>query len=314
MEDWRGRGSGRPDPGVLRIHCQYFSRLGWALFALMMSMLAVQVLAGVPVGILAPWLLGEPVFLWALSVLSVYGVGLPAFCLVLRGTASARPAQARPLGLARFLQVYVICLCAMYLANYFTLTLTELIGLLRGKAVSNPVEQMEAYPELLNLLLGCVIAPVSEELMFRRLLLDRLRPYGDKFAVLASALCFGLFHGNLNQLFYAVAIGLVLGYVALRTGRIWQSTLLHAMLNFISVGLLPLLEPLGDTGMNLLAALVLGAIVLGLVFFITLRRELRFAPGTVSLSGGWTWRLFFENPGVLCFCLLSLALCASYLL
>lgn len=314
MEERRVTPGGRPDPGELRSHCQYFSRLGWALFAQMIAMIAVQVAASVPVGLLAPHLLREPIFLWVLSVVSVYGVGFPAFCLVLRGTSAPRRPEPRPMEPARFLQAYVICLCLMYLANYLTLTLTGLIGLLRGEAVTNPVEQTAAYPTVLNLLLGCVIAPAAEEFMFRRLLLDRLRPYGDRFAVVASALCFGLFHGNLNQYFYAFAIGLVLGYVALRTGLIWQNILLHAMINFISVGLLPLLEALGDLGTSLLAVLVLGAIFLGIVFLAALRRELRFDPGSVSLSAGWTWRVFFENPGILCFCLLSLALCTSYLL
>ena len=86
------------------------------------------------------------------------------------------------------------------------------------------------------------------------------------------------------------------------------------MINFISVGLIPLLDPLGEIGTMLLAILVLGAIILGIVFFLALRRDLRFAPGTVSLSTGWKWRVFFENPGVICFCLVTLALCVSYLL
>ena len=314
MQDWRVNPSGPPDPQVLRAHCQYFSRLGWALFAQMLSMLIVQVVAALPAQLLAPHLLSDPVFLWVLSVVSVYGVSFPIFCLVLRGTPAVRPAERRPLEPVRFLQVYVICLCAMYLSNYFTLTLLELVGLLRGEAVTNPVNQIAAYPTVLNVLLGCVIAPVTEELMFRKLLLNRLRPYGGRFAVIASALCFGLFHGNLNQLFYAFAIGLVLGYVALRTGCIWQNILLHAMINFISVGLLPLLEPLGEAGTLLLAVLVLGAILLGIVFLVALRRDVYFTPALTPLTTGWTWRVFFENPGVICFCLLSLALCAAYLI
>ena len=314
MEDWRITSSGRPAPSELRAHCQYFSRLGWALFAQMLSMLVVQVVISVPVGLLSPQLLNDPVFLWGLSAVSVYGVSFPIFCLVLRGVPAPPRPEARPLGPARFFQAYVICLCVMYVANYFTLILTDLIGLLRGNTVTNPVDQIGAYPTILNILLGCVIAPVSEELMFRKLLLDRLRPYGGRFAVIASALCFGLFHGNLNQLFYAVAIGLALGCTALRTGRLWQNILLHAMINFISVGLLPLLEPLGEFGTLLLAALVLGAVVLGIVFLTALRRDLRFPPSTVDLSVGWTWRVFFENPGVICFCLLSLGLCVTYLL
>src|SRR5699024_2978381 len=126
----------------------------------------------------------------------------------------------------------------------------------RGQAVTNPVDSLAGYPTVLNLLLGCVIAPVSEEYLFRYLLLNRLRPYGDKFAILASALCFGLFHGNLNQLFYAFAVGALFAYVVLQTGCLWQSILLHALINFTSVGLVPLLELLGQTGELLTSLLV----------------------------------------------------------
>lgn len=314
MQDWRVKPLGRPAPAELRTHCQYFSRLGWALFAQMFAMLAVQVAVSALVGLLAPELLYDPIFQWTLSVVSAYGVGFPVFCLVIRGVSAPPAETGRPLGPARFFQVYLIVLALMYLTNMATLAVTTLIGLLRGESVVNPVEQMESYPVILTTLLGCVIAPITEEVMFRGLLLNRLRPYGEKFAVVASALCFGLFHGNLNQVFYAFAIGLVFAYVALRTGRLWQVMLLHAMVNSISVLILPLLEPLGEAGEALLGLLVLAAIAVGIVFLVVLKREVRFAPSASPLSAGWTWRVFFENPGMVCFCLLFAALCAVYLL
>ena len=314
MQDWRVKSLDRPAPSELRVHCQYFSQLGWALFAQMLSMLTVQVVVSALVGLLAPALLSDPIFLWTLSVVSAYGVGFPAFCLMIRRVDARFSELGRPLGPARFFQAYLIVLALMYLTNMATLAFTALIGLLRGETVVNPVEQMESYPVALTTLLGCVIAPITEELMFRRLLLNRLRPYGEKFAVVASALCFGLFHGNLNQVFYAFAIGLVFAYVALRTGRLWQVMLLHAMVNSISVLILPLLEPLGTAGENLLSLLVFIAIVVGIVFLVALRREVRFAPSPSPLSAGWTWRVFFENPGMACFCVLFVALCVIYLL
>ena len=149
--------------------------------------------------------------------------------------------------------------------------------------------------------------------MFRKLLLERLRPYGERFALWISALCFGLFHGNLSQFFYACVIGLALGYVALRTGRVWQPMLLHAMINAVSTILVPLLEPFGAAGDAALSALVLGSIGLGALFFAELRREPLWsdAPGPLPLR--WAWRVFFESPGVACFLLLALALCAAWL-
>ena len=52
---------------------------------------------------------------------------------------------------------------------------------------------------------------------------------------MASALCFGLFHGNLNQFFYAFLLGLVLAELALSTGCLWQAVLLHALVNLFSI-------------------------------------------------------------------------------
>lgn len=72
---------------------QPFSRLGWALFAQMAVMLAAQWGVLLLARAARPGLLGEPVFLWAASVLGPDGLGIPAACLVLRGTA-APPAPA----------------------------------------------------------------------------------------------------------------------------------------------------------------------------------------------------------------------------
>ena len=48
-----------------------------------------------------------------------------------------------------------------------------------------------------------VLAPVMEELIFRKVLIDRTIVYGDKAAVVLSGLLFGVFHGNFHQFFYA---------------------------------------------------------------------------------------------------------------
>ena len=297
----------------LRRHREGFSRLGWALTAQMAVMLAAQTLLLLLARFLAPGLAERGAFLWLVSALSAYGAGVPAFCLALRGTEAPPPRPGRPRGPGGFLRTYAAALGLMYAVNLGTLLLMGLIGLLRGQAVENPVDHMADYPAVLNLLLGCAIAPVCEELLFRRLLLERLRPYGERFALWASALCFGLFHGNLSQFFYACAIGGVLAAVAMRTGRLWQCIALHALLNLVGVGLVPLLSLLGEAGDWVLAALVAGVIPLGLACLAGLRRRFRPEPGRRGLTAGETWRCFLTNPGMLCFLALSLLLAAAYL-
>lgn len=297
----------------LRGHRERFSRLGWALAAQMAAMLAVQTALLLAAQALAPALVRSGVFLWLVSVLSAYGAGVPAAWLVLRGTEEAPPQPGAPLGPGRFFRSYLAGLGLMYLVNLATLALMGLVGLLRGQTVENPVDNMADYPLVLNLLLGCVIAPVCEEYLFRGLLLNRLRPYGERFAVWASALCFGLFHGNFSQFFYACAIGVLFAGVVLKTGRLRQAMLLHALINFVGTGLIPLLSGLGEAGNWLLTLLVLAAMFVGLAFLPAMRREFSPAPGWKGLTAGEAWRCFLANPGMLCFLALFLLLAGSYL-
>ncbi len=297
----------------LRGHRERFSRLGWALVAQMAAMLAVQTALLLAAQVLAPVLVRSGVFLWLVSVLSAYGAGVPAAWLVLRGTGEAPPQPGAPLGPGRFFRSYLAGLGLMYLVNLATLALMGLVGLLRGQTVENPVDNMADYPLVLNLLLGCVIAPVCEEYLFRGLLLNRLRPYGERFAVWASALCFGLFHGNFSQFFYACAIGVLFAGVVLKTGRLRQAMLLHALINFVGTGLIPLLSGLGEAGDWLLTLLVLAAMFVGLAFLPAMRREFSPAPGWKGLTAGEAWRCFLANPGMLCFLALFLLLAGSYL-
>jgi len=84
-------------------------------------------------------------------------------------------------------------------------------------------------------LMTAVAAPVFEELIFRKTLIDKLRVLGEREALLISSLLFGLVHQNSAQFFYAYGAGLMLGMLYLRTGRVGYTMLLHAMVNGFSV-------------------------------------------------------------------------------
>ena len=72
--------------------------------------------------------------------------------------------------------------------------------------------------------------------------MKRLRVYGDKTAIIYTALAFGLFHGNINQIPFTIACGLVLGYTLVKTNNIKYTILLHIMLNSIAVILTLLMQ------------------------------------------------------------------------
>ena len=192
----------------------------------------------------------------------------------------------------------------LYLANIVTLSLMDALAALRGEPISNPLDAMEDLPVAFNLIYSCLLAPVCEELCFRWMILRRLRPWGDGFALCASALLFALVHGNLYQMIYAFAVGLVLGGIVLYTGNIRGCMLLHAGVNFVSAGLLPLGGLMRETGNLVLAMLVLVSMLWALYWtFFRRRAELiDFADGT-SWGDGETWGHFLVNPAMTLFVL-----------
>lgn len=80
--------------------------------------------------------------------------------------------------------------------------------------------------------IAMVIVPaIFEELLFRKAILNYSKSYGKAFAVIFSALLFGLFHMNLNQGIFAFFIGILFGVIAIKTSSIKIPVLLHLLNN-----------------------------------------------------------------------------------
>ena len=282
-----------------------FSRVGAAMLAMILLPVGAQLLLQGLALAWAPALLEDTVFLYAVSALSTYGIGFPAAMLVLLTLRpEGRDPERRRLNAQTWLGLWLLAIGWLYIANMVTLSLMDVLTTLRGEAIPNPVEALGELPVAFNLIYSCLLAPVCEELCFRWMILRRLRPWGDGFAVCASALLFALVHGNLYQMLYAFAVGLVLGGILLHTGSLKGCILLHAGVNFISAGLLPLANVLGESGNLLLALLVLVSMVWALSWTFFQRREqlVDFAADT-GWGDGETWGHFGVNPGMTLFVL-----------
>lgn len=282
-----------------------FSRVGAAMLAMILLPVGAQLLLQGLALAWVPALLEDTVFLYAVSALSTYGIGFPAAMLVLLTLRpEGRDPERRRLNAQTWLGLWLLAIGWLYIANMVTLSLMDVLTTLRGEAIPNPVEALGELPVAFNLIYSCLLAPVCEELCFRWMILRRLRPWGDGFAVCASALLFALVHGNLYQMLYAFAVGLVLGGILLHTGSLKGCILLHAGVNFVSAGLLPLASLLGESGNLLLALLVLVSMVWALSWTFFQRREqlVDFAADT-GWGDGETWGHFGVNPGMTLFVL-----------
>jgi len=92
---------------------------------------------------------------------------------------------------------------------------------------------------LLLVVLVVVCAPIVEELFFRGLVMRSIEArWTDGLAIIVSAVLFGLVHFNLYTLPALILFGVILGYLAQRTGRLGMPILAHAGFNATTVALL----------------------------------------------------------------------------
>ena len=172
----------------------------------------------------------------------------------------------------------------IFVMMYAVGTVFNLVGTFISKAApAGGTEQLDMINKMVSsglptgIMMTVIIAPILEELIFRKLMLDRIRNYGEKTAIVFSALCFGLFHENLTQFLYAFIIGLFLGYVYCKTGKVLYTMIMHALVNLISSSIMLLLPMLsnGTRGKVILAVMAVTIAVLFVMGVVQLIRHLR---------------------------------------
>lgn len=135
----------------------------------------------------------------------------------------------------------LLCLWSVCLTLGVAMGLSALLSILfhflsvEDKVYSGVDAIIGTAPALIQLLSVAVAAPLSEELMFRAIMLNRLRSKMPTWlAIVLSSLLFGLTHGNLTQFIHAGLLGIVLGYVYVRSGSLLVPILCHLANNLLS--------------------------------------------------------------------------------
>ncbi|MDO5517992.1 MAG: CPBP family intramembrane metalloprotease [Clostridium sp.] len=109
----------------------------------------------------------------------------------------------------------------------------------------------EAKYITLFILYTCVIAPICEEIIFRGIILSSMKKYGNLTAIMVSSILFSMFHFNLVQFINPVLMGIMFGFIALKSKSIKPCIVVHMFNNslimvtmLISKSNMPLLESL----------------------------------------------------------------------
>ena len=260
--------------------------------------------------LLEPWResMGDSLYTMA-CLLSMYPVAFPLSFLVVRTIPARGPSWQFPVGGGRFAAIFLICLGAMFTGNLIGQLLMFVVSLLTGQPMVNDVQELIMGMEPWSILVAAVIiAPIVEELLFRKFLLDRVACYGQLTAVLMSGGLFALAHGNFYQFFYAFALGVIFAYVYLRTGRIRYTIALHMLVNFCGSIVPILILRHMQTDMLTGAVLVMGwyfvlgaGVIGGIVFLIVGRKQIWFYRMAERIPAGKWIGAVCVNLGVILF-------------
>ncbi|MGN0158163.1 MAG: lysostaphin resistance A-like protein [Brotaphodocola sp.] len=280
-----------------------FSTIGWALAVYYLVCVGAQILFSIfleKFEHLLPEFVWSDDFMMIASQIIMYGIGFPVFYCLVRNLPSWFLSEKKRISPGHLFVVFVICMGAAYIGNLIGNVLMLISDLMFGTQSMNPVTDAVLNMSPVGMFLTTVVAaPIMEEWMFRKILIDRLVPFGQKAAVVASGLSFGLFHGNFYQFFYAFSLGMIFAYLYSYTGKLRYNVLLHMGINLIG-GVLPLLWEkwagmsviLYWLGMIFMGTLVIIAIVAAIVLAAIFAGRLRWFPAWERPEKGICYSVF----------------------
>lgn len=320
----------------LRTSRRTFSRIGFGLTLILGATVYAQALWMIVAELIwgkSNWTETTMTGMWLSNFVPMYLIGFPAGILLMLWMPRQAP-ETQKLSVKGLLLYLLMSFPLMQGGNLIGTLLSFLFS---GGQAENPLNELAMDTGFLKILFMVILAPLMEELIFRKVLLDRVGKYGERVAVLFSGLLFGLFHGNLFQFFYAFFLGCLLAVVYLRTGKLRYPVLLHAIINFQGSVIAPWVISMTDLEamesllanpdfssvlpqlMEILPGLAIyygySLIIIGLNIagtVVLIRRLIRFRWRSTEqeLPKGVRFKTAYLNAGVITLTVLCLGMCA----
>lgn len=316
-----------------------FSKIGLFLFLGSVIIYAVQIVA-INVGAMLPAVSESSDLSFLVAMLPMYIIAYPIIFLMFKAVPVQQGAEKKKMRPLHLFIMFLICYAGMYICNIAANMVATTVGSLFQNEVENVVLTVtESINPLVNFIIMVICAPVMEELLFRKVLIDRTAQYGEGVAIVFSGLVFGLFHGNLVQFAYAFFLGVMFGFVYVKTRSIIYTVILHMITNFIGsfVGSLMLdisrymefaeelaglpadaseevyMELFMEYGGGLLlfigyAALLMCMVIAGIVLFILNFKKFKLEQGEQPIEKGRRFSTVILNVGMILYALFWLAM------
>lgn len=235
--------------------------------------------------------------------------------------------EKKKLGIGKFIACIFITFAVMYITSIVGMIFNNILGNITGQGATNHfVNVVSNMPTVIRIIAVPILAPVFEELLFRKFLIDRVVGYGEVLAVLLSGFMFGLYHANFLQFFYATFLGIFFAFVYVRTGKIGYTIALHLIINGFSTLMGVLTSDVIDmtkvtsylnsgdmegymnyisensaafASLGLVGMFIILAVIVGAILMIVMRKKIVFVHRDGEIEKGKRFVTAICNPGML---------------
>ncbi len=307
---------------------KHFSKLGLRYFIGTLIIYAVQLGISGLCAMIWPQVAEDYNLYFLSAMMPMYIIAIPIMVYLIQRIPAENVAAKKKMKLSHGIVAFLICYAGTIVANIAGLGVTSVISIFKQSQVDNVMVNLvgQLHP-VVTILITVVCAPIAEELLFRKLLIDRTVKYGEGTAVVLSGLMFGLFHGNLNQFVYAFFLGAFFGFIYVKTRNVLHTVLLHMGINFVgSVAGVLVLDISGynaimeatmngateaeimaismenAAGMMILGIYgmaIIGMVLAGVILFIVNRKKFTLSQGEVVIPKGKRFTTVILNLGMI---------------
>jgi hypothetical protein len=171
-----------------------------------------------------------------------------------------------------FLLVTVIVFCFYPVAVFSNAIITSILSRL-GEVPPSIIPIPETSRDFIfSLIIISGFAGFCEEFMFRGFIMRSYEGLGQRKALILSSILFGIFHFTLQNLLGPILLGLVIGYIVIRTNSLWMGIYAHMLNNAIAISLgMFIISKLPQENLEVegtLASMIMGLIVLLVIALI----------------------------------------------
>lgn len=176
-----------------------------------------------------------------------------------------------------FGQAIKYCLCAIFIQYAAAIVSIGISDIVDKYGYSIDVMDDSAMAQttlgmVLMIIYTCIIAPITEELFYRGMLLKAFSKANQRFAIIASSVFFGLAHGNIRQFMLAFLLGIFLSHITMKHNSLLPSIIVHIFVNSLSTIINELTElGLSDKFIFIIDIVYVLIAIAGIAFFIEFR-------------------------------------------